>query len=596
MTSLTVYGAQLLRDGRSHRILSGALHYFRVHPDQWARQLRMLHAMGLNTVETYVPWNLHERDEGRYDFEGLADLERFVALADREGLDVIVRPGPFICAEWENGGLPAWLTARTGTRIRCLDDTYLPAVDRWFDELIPRVAAMQHTRGGPVSMVQVENEYGSYGSDAAYLEHLRAGLVARGIDVPLFTSDGDEDWMLAGGTLPGVLATVNFGSRAGRAFAALDKFRPDQPRICMEFWDGWFDHWGEDHTEREPRDAENALREILDHGGSVNLYMAQGGTSFGPWAGANRGGPVHDGEYQPTITSYDYDAPIDERGDPTETYWRFRDALLGFRRSVGDESEVPDVPLRLPELEEQAFRLVPVAGSAFAAAAGVSTSPVPTVEELGLDQGVVIHTAVVSGPRAPLPLRVTGVHDRASVYAAGRLVGSGAGPVVEVPLPAVPAEGLRIDVVVETLGRVNYGPLVGEPKGITGHVMHERQVVHGWTSRAVRLDELDRLARWDAANEAVAEVAPLTLTGTFVAPQRADTRLAVDGVDRGVAFVNGFCLGRFDAAGPQHSLYVPWPVVREGENTVTVVSLDPRTGTPTHACARLVRGSGFIPA
>ena len=584
MTIVTVDGAELRRGGEPHRILSGALHHFRVHPGQWQRQLRMLHAMGLNTVETYVAWNLHERVEGRFDFTGLADFERFIGLAGDEGLDVIVRPGPYICAEWENGGLPAWLTGRVGTRVRTMSRPYLDAVDRWFDELIPRIARLQSMHGGPVTAVQVENEYGSYGSDAEYLAYLRDGLLSRGIEVPLFTSDGPEEFMLSGGVIPGVWPTANFGSDATGAFETMRRITPGWPLMCMEFWCGWFDHWGDEHTVRDPAEAAAALREILDAGASVNLYTAQGGTNFGPWAGANRGGPLHDGELQPTITSYDYDAPIDERGEPTEKFRLFREELLRVR---GDDSDVPAVPEPMPWLEPAEVPLAEVVGSPFGEP--VRTGWVPTVEELGIDQGVVVHSTVLRGPRPALPLRLPAFGDRVTVYVDGELAAVGEGSELDVPLPEVPAMGLRLHLVVETMGRVNYGPRVGEAKGITAPVLHERQMVHGWTSWAARLDELD--TRGGAA--VGLDSGPVrSWGGSFEAPAQGDVRLAVAGVRRGVAWVNGFCLGRFDESGPQTSLYVPWPIVRAGANDVLVAALD-NAMTQSSVSARLVNGTGF---
>ena len=284
------------------RVISGAMHYFRVHPEQWADRLTRLAAMGLNTIEAYVAWNFHAPGPGSYDFSGWRDLPRFVWLAADAGLDVILRPGPYICAEWDFGGLPAWLlrSREAGgpglSRLRCSDPAYLAEVDAWFDELMPRIVPLLSTSGGPVVAVQVENEYGSYGSDRAYLQYIRDGLVRRGVNVPLFTSDGPGPDTLAFGTLPDVLATVNFDENHERYFAALRELRPDAPLVAMEFWLGWFDHWGEKHHVRAASDAAGMLDEILATGAGVNLYMAHGGTNFGLWSGAN-----WDGGLQPEV-------------------------------------------------------------------------------------------------------------------------------------------------------------------------------------------------------------------------------------------------------------------------------------------------------
>ncbi|MEV4415603.1 beta-galactosidase family protein [Catellatospora sp. NPDC049609] len=573
MVEFAVVPGGFLRDGRPHQILSGALHHFRVRPEQWRHRLRMLRAMGLNCVETYVAWNLHEPAPGRFDFTGIADLSRFLAEAAEEGLDAIVRPGPYICAEWDNGGLPSWLTGRPGQRIRCHDAAYLAAVDAYFDELIPIVAAHQVTRGGNVLMVQVENEYGSYGSDRNYLRHLADGLRARGIDVPLFTSDGPEDFMLRGGTLPGVPATVNFGADPEAAFAALREHRPDDPLFCMEFWCGWFDHWGDDHVTRAPADAADVLRRIVQAGASVNVYMAHGGSNWGVWAGANRA-DGHLGALQPTVTSYDYDAPIDERGAPTEKFWLMREVLAAHTGV-----EPPVVPPPAPLLPAgsvpltEALRLFDVLDV-------VSPKPVraampPSFEELGLVHGLTLYRTELSGPRRAQPLTVDGLADRAHLFVDGVQVGvlTGTGEAVDV---AVVGDGTVLDLLVESMGRTNYGPLTGERKGITGGVRHGQQFVHGFTAYPVDVAELSSLP-WDAppAEEPwLPSGGPTFHRGWLDVAAPADTYLAVPEGAKGYVWINGHLLGRYWAAGPQRTLYVPWPLLRAGRNEVVVLELD----------------------
>ncbi|WP_420114474.1 beta-galactosidase [Pseudactinotalea sp.] len=557
----------------TEQIISGAIHYARVHPDQWRHRLQMLQAMGADSVETYVPWNLHEPRPGEHTFAGIADLGGFLDLAHDLGLRAIVRPGPYICAEWDNGGLPSWLTGRPGIAIRTRDPHYLAAVDAWFDVLIPVIAARQVTRGGPVSMVQVENEYGSYGSDIVYLEHLRDGLAARGIDVPLFTSDGPEDHMLTGGTIPGVWATVNFGSRGSEAFATLRRHRPDDAPFCMEFWNGWFDHWGAPHHVRSAEDATAALEEILDAGGSVNVYMAHGGTSFGTTAGAN-----NHGAYTPTITSYDYDAPIDEAGRPTPKFWAYREAIAR-RRPVTHEVPAPYPVLTSGEVT--LTRALPL-GAVLDGLPVVESGHAPTFEELGLDHGVVRYRAHVRGPRQEYPLTLPGLADRAHVYADGRLLGVlERGAEGGLPL-AIPASGVDLEVVVESMGRVNYGPWLGERKGLVGGVLHERQHVHGFASAALPLTTLPELD-WAAAGPADSVDGAAFHSGTFAADGPADAFLTLPGWAKGYVWVNGFALGRYWDNGPQRTLYVPAPVLRAGENEIVVLELDARPELPVVA-------------
>ncbi|MFI7150116.1 beta-galactosidase family protein [Nonomuraea sp. NPDC050022] len=560
MRDFSVDGGSFRLDGAEYRVLSGAVHYFRVHPEQWKHRLAMVHAMGLNTVETYVPWNLHEPRPG--DFRRLDDLGAFLDAAAAEGLLAIVRPGPYICAEWDNGGLPTWLTGA----LRTSDPGYLAHVDRYFDRLIPRVAERQVTRGGNVIMLQVENEYGSYGSDHAYLRHLADGLISRGIEVPLCTSDGPADHYLTGGTIDGVLATVNFGSEPERAFATLRAHRPGDPLFCMEFWCGWFDHWGHEHVTRDPRDVADVLERILAAGASVNLYMAHGGTSFGTWAGANRTGDDSAGPWRPTVTSYDYDAPIDERGAPTEKYWRLRDVLS---RYSGELPDVPPVPATLPPATLRPAHSVPLREALEAIARPETTAPMPpTFEDLGLEHGLVLYRATVPGPRGPYPLTLREVRDRAHVFVDGRLAG-----VVErdADPPALLAAGhAALEILVESMGRTNYGPLLGERKGILGGVLHHHQYVHGYTARPIPLEDISRLRFQPGATSE-----PLSFFRTTLeVAEPADAFLALPGWGKGYVWINGVLLGRYWKQGPQQTLYVPAPLLETGTNEIVHLELD----------------------
>ncbi|MFI9830613.1 beta-galactosidase family protein [Streptomyces sp. NPDC051913] len=572
MSEFTVGDDDFLLDGRPVRLLSGALHYFRVHEAQWGHRLAMLRAMGLNCVETYVPWNLHEPRPGVY--EDVAALGRFLDAARKAGLWAIVRPGPYICAEWENGGLPHWLAGRARTS----EAVYLGQVERWFGRLLPQIVTRQADRGGPVIMVQVENEYGSYGSDAEYLRRLAALLRAQGVSVPLFTSDGPEDHMLTGGSVPGVLATVNFGSQAREAFAALRRHRPSGPLMCMEFWCGWFDHWGAEHVVRDPADAAAALREILECGASVNLYMAHGGTSFAGWAGANRGGgELHDGVLEPDVTSYDYDAPIDEFGHPTEKFWRFREVLA--RYADGPLPELPPLPPQLAERAEAdltAWAPLTEVLETLGGPESVTAVP-PTFEELDVDRGLVRYEVTVPGPRQPYPFLARGLRDLAVVYVNGERAGVLTERDERLREPV--AGHARVELWVESLGRVNYGPRSGEAKGITGGLLHERQYLHGVRARGLRLDALDDIGevRLRGLPE---DGAPGLYRGTLDVRGSGDALLELPGWTRGFVWINGFDLGRYWSVGPQRSLYVPGPVLREGVNDVWVLELERAASAP----------------
>ncbi|MGW7571701.1 glycoside hydrolase family 35 protein [Streptomyces tendae] len=567
-SALTYADGSLRRDGQPHRLLSGSLHYFRVHPEQWADRLRRLAALGLNTVDTYVPWNFHEPAEGDVRFDGPRDLARFLRLAQDEGLDVVVRPGPYICAEWDNGGLPAWLTGTPGMRLRASHGPFLDAVDRWFDELIPRVAELQAGRSGPVVAVQIENEYGSYGDDHSYVRHIRDALVTRGITELLYTADGPTPLMQDGGALPGELAAATFGSRPAEAAALLRSRRSGEPFFCAEFWNGWFDHWGEKHHVRSAANAADDLGGILDEGGSVSLYMAHGGTNFGLWAGANHDG----GAIRPTVTSYDSDAPVAENGALTPKFFALRDRLTALDGAAPRCPLPPDPPLLAPRDLPVTRRAALL--DALRAAAEPVTAPLPlSFEELSLASGLVLYEAAPLLPPGDHEVTVTGLHDRAQVF------------VDDAPVAVLDRESasftvsgsgapVRLALLVENQGRINYGPLLGQGKGILGGVRVERRLVHGWTMRPLPLDT------WTPRDTARAAVAAPPdgragfATAVLSVAEPADTFVALPGFGKGFLWVNGFLLGRYWEIGPQTTLYLPGPLLRPGDNTLTVLELE----------------------
>ncbi|WP_241741013.1 glycoside hydrolase family 35 protein [Streptomyces sp. L2] len=566
--ALTFADGTLRRDGRPHRVLSGSLHYFRVHPGQWADRLQRLAALGLNTVDTYVPWNFHERAPGDVRFDGWRDLTRFVRLADDAGLDVIVRPGPYICAEWDNGGLPAWLTGIPGMRPRSSHGPFLEAVGRWFDALVPRIAALQAARGGPVVAVQIENEYGSYGDDHTYLAWVRDALVERGVTELLYTADGPTPLMLDGGTVPGELAAVTFGSRPEQAAALLRSRRPGEPFFCAEFWNGWFDHWGEKHHVRPAAGAAEGVGGILRSGGSVSLYMAHGGTNFGLWAGAN-----HDGEtLRPTVTSYDSDAPIAEHGALTDKFHAVREQLAALAGAPVTRPVPADPPLLAP-------RDLPVTRrAALLTALRSVTEPVRAAaplsfEELGQSSGLVLYAAEPLLPPGRHEVTVTGLHDRAQVFADGAPVAVLDRETASFAL-AGRGERVRLELLVENQGRINYGPLLGQGKGILGGVRVDRRLVHNWTMYRLPLDEWSGPDTARAATAAPCDGRAGFATAPLILDEPADTFLGLPGFAKGFVWVNDTLLGRYWEIGPQTTLYVPGPLLRRGENTLTVLELE----------------------
>ncbi|MEV7399628.1 beta-galactosidase [Streptomyces sp. NPDC091267] len=548
-------------DGEPFRLLSGGLHYFRVHPALWADRLHKARLMGLNTVETYIPWNLHQPRPDRFHMDGGLDLPAFLDLAAAEGLHVLLRPGPYICAEWEGGGLPSWLLADPGIRLRTRDPRYLAAVDDYFDRLLTPLLPYFATRGGPVLAVQVENEYGAYGDDASYLEHVAASLRRCGVDVPLFTCDQPAD--LERGGLPGVLATANFGSRSTQNLAALRAHRPAGPLLSTEFWIGWFDRWGGHHVVRDPDQAAQELDEVLAAGASVNLYMFHGGTNFGFTNGAN---DKH--TFRPTVTSYDYDAPLDEAGDPTEKFTAFRTVIAKYAAVPAEP-----VPARASKLSLAAVALpesVPLLACAPVLGEAVESRSPLTMEELRQDFGFVLYETVLPAD-GPALLELEQVRDRAQVFLDGRSVGVLERENHEHALAfTVPRAGCVLSLLVENQGRVNYGPGIHDRKGLPGKVLLDGAELVGWTSRPLPLTSLHGLG---FAATTTAPTGPAFHRGTFELTGTADTFLHLDGWTKGNAWINGFALGRYWSRGPQRSLYVPAPVLHRGTNEIVVLEL-----------------------
>ncbi|PQP83904.1 beta-galactosidase [Paenibacillus sp. PCH8] len=576
MGVLTYKGAQFLLDEEPFQILSGAIHYFRVVPEYWEDRLLKLKACGFNTVETYVPWNVHEPQPGQYRFEGMADLERFIRIAGNAGLYVIVRPSPYICAEWEFGGLPSWLLADNDIRLRCNDATFLANVDRYYDVLLPRLQPLLSTHGGPIIAMQIENEYGSFGNDASYLQYLRNGMVRRGMDVLLFTSDGPTDHMLQAGSVPGHLATVNFGSGTQGAFAKLREYQADEPLMCMEYWNGWFDHWGESHHTREASDVARVLEEMLRVGASVNFYMFHGGTNFGFYNGANC---QQKDQYEPTITSYDYDSLLSESGEPTAKFHAVRNLIAWYSNRDLGELVLPDpketIAYGRVELKQCAVLLAQVDQLSVP----VQRTNLEPMEKLGQDYGFILYQTRISGPRERQELVVQEVRDRALVFVNGQFQGvlERGNTALSVSFE-VPPEGADIAILVENMGRINYGPYLKDPKGITEGVRHGFQFLFDWTIHCLPMTDLsglhfrEQLAEADGEAEIKGEE-PAFYRGSFQLTDVRDTFLRLDSWTKGFVYVNGFNLGRYWNKGPQKTLYVPAPLLREGENEIIVFEL-----------------------
>ena len=568
-STVTIAGEQFMRDGKAYQIISGAIHYPRVPREYWRDRLRKAHAMGLNTVETYAFWNVHEPREGVFDFSGNNDIAAFVRMAQDEGLNVIVRPGPYICAEWEAGGLPAWLFADPSIKVRTRDARFLAATDRYLARLGRELAPLQAIHGGPIIAVQVENEYGTYGNDRLYMEQIRQSLVRAGFgDSILFTSDGAK--YMVHDALPGVLPVINFGpGKAERAYATrflamlylaltMWSFHFEQPWMTGEYWAGWYDAWGGQHARTDGELEAKELDWMLGQGYSVNLYMFHGGTSFGFMNGANYG---EDG-YLPLLTSYDYDAALDEAGRPTRKYFLFRDVI---QRRTGITP--PALPAPSPVAAIAGFPLTESAPLWSNLPAPVAAEHPRSMETFGQDYGYILYRKQVTGPVAGR-LVVDDLRDFAAVYMDHRLVGTLDRRLKQTQLDiTVPPGMVTLDILVENTGRINHGPRLADGQaGITRSVSLAGHELSGWQVYSLPMTGPEGLKDW----EAKVIPGPAFHRGMFTIASVTDTYLDVSKLGKGFVWVNGHNLGRSWSIGPQQSLFLPAPWLQKGVNQVVV--------------------------
>lgn len=560
-----ICGDQFCKDGKPIKLISGAVHYFRNLPETWPDIFEKLRAMGCNCVETYCAWNMHEPKPGTFDFTGRLDIVRFIKEAEKAGLMVIVRPGPYICAEWEFGGLPWWIQREEGLEIRCRNQVYIRYFDRYLDELLGRVRPLLCTNGGPVILLQCENEYGYYGDDREYLSYLRDGYRRRGIDVPLFTSDGGSEDSLLDGTVEGCLPTLNFGSRVEENFKVHDQLFPNCPKVCMEMWDGWFDAWGDEkHHTTDPQVYAGVVRDMLKKG-SLNIYMFIGGTNFGFTSGAN-----HYEKFAPDVTSYDYDALLTECGDVTEKYKAVREVI---REATG--KELPPIP---KDREKKAYGKVALTRSAgllsnLDALSSPIHSDVPrAMEEYGIGYGYIAYRTVLNRDYRDAKLSFESLGDRAQVLVNGKLQGIAyLNDSLEVTVNA--KKGDVLTILVENMGRANFGPKMMRKKGLPGRVLLGGKIHFSWDVYPLPMTDLSGLSFGGDEAEA-----PAFYEGTFTVEEPADTFLRTDSFKKGFVVLNGFNLGRYWEVGPQKTLYVPGPLLKKGENTLLLFESDGRKG------------------
>ncbi|XP_042048201.1 beta-galactosidase 17-like [Salvia splendens] len=591
------------RDGEPLRIIGGDLHYFRVHPEYWRDRLLRAKALGLNAIQTYVPWNLHEPKQGHLVFEGIADIISFLELCKELDLLVMLRPGPYICGEWDLGGFPAWLLAEEPPiRLRSSDPAYLGLVEKWWGILLPKVSPLLYSNGGPIVMVQIENEFGSYGDDKAYLHYL-VKLARRhlGDDIILYTTDGGERVNLEKGTIRGdaVFSAVDFttGDNPWPKFKLQKEFNAPgkSPPLSSEFYTGWLTHWGETIATTGAVFTAACLDKILAKNGSAVLYMAHGGTNFGFYNGANTGDD--ESAYKPDLTSYDYDAPISESGDVDNAKYKALRSVIA-KYSPQPLASVPSnndkVAYGRIKLHKSSF-LYDTTRMTDLADAVESENPV-SMEAIGQMFGFVSYSSYYTPQGNGSVLSIPKVHDRAQVIISCA-EDSGRRPTYvgvitrwsnkPIPLPSLTCESKnQLFILVENMGRLNYGTYIFDRKGILSPVYLDGRPLHNWTMLPISLENVneardinpiihDPMTRKRLKGQKKLDPEPAFYSGCFNITKVADTYISFRGWSKGIAFVNKINIGRFwPSVGPQCNLYVPAPILRQGENIVVVLELE----------------------
>ncbi len=563
-----IKGNQFLKDGEPIKLISGAVHYFRNLPDTWSDIFRKMRAMGCNCVETYCAWNMHEKKPGEFDFDGILDIAKFIKTAADEGLMAIVRPGPYICAEWEFGGLPWWIQADEEIEIRCSNKAYIKYFDRYLDRLLAEIKPLLCTNGGNIIMLQCENEYGYYGDDKEYLNYLHDGYKKRGMDVPLFTSDGSSEDNLLDGYISGTLTTLNFGSGVEENFRAHNRLFPDQPKMCMEMWNGWFDAWGDEkHHTTSAEDYAKSVDDMLTIG-SLNMYMFIGGTNFGFMSGAN-----HYEKFAPDVTSYDYDAMLTECGDITPKYRKIREII---QKHV--PSDLPEIPADRKKKAYGKFELTEFAGifdSLNKLSAPIHSDVPLCMEKYGQGYGYIAYRTKLNRDYDDVPLSFESLGDRAQIYINNELVGIVyINDSLEIDITA--KKGDTLTVLCENMGRANFGPKMMRKKGIAGRCLLDGKIHFNWEVYPLWMNNLEKV---EYSSETPKEKS-VFLKGKFNIDDPCDTFIKLDNFTKGFVVVNGFNLGRYWEIGPQQTLYLPASLLNKGENEIVIFESDALKGKP----------------
>jgi len=573
--TFTLSDSCFLMDGKPFQMISGEMHYPRVPREAWRARMRMAKAMGLNTIGTYVFWNLHEPQKGKFDFSGNNDVAEFVKIAREEGLYVILRPSPYVCAEWEFGGYPYWLQNEKGLVVRSKEASYIKEYEKYIKEVGKQLAPLQINHGGNILMVQIENEYGSYGSDTAYLALNRKLFKEAGFDGLLYRCDPAKD--LGNDHLPGLLPAVNGIDNPAQVKKLIKENNNGKgPFYIAEWYPAWFDWWGAQHHTVPAANYTGRLDSVLAAGISINMYMFHGGTTRGFMNGANYN---DQNPYEPQTSSYDYDAPLDEAGNATPKFMLFRKIIA---RHLPAGINLPAVPSPKPTIAIPDIRLTQSAGLFSILPKPVANTSPLTFEALNQDYGFVLYSTEISGGREGV-LRINELRDYAVIMVNGKRVAElDRRHNQDSILLRLPAGRVKLDILVENLGRINFGPyLLKNEKGITKNVLFNGNEVSNWNMYSLPFHDLNGIAYHPSKNYGT----PVLKKGIFNLQHIADTYLDMGKWGKGVVWINGHNLGRYWSIGPQQTLYVPAEWLKKGKNEIEIFE-EIKTGLTSVSCIK----------
>ncbi len=560
--TFTLSPDNFLLDGKPFQIISGEMHPARIPKEYWRHRIQMAKAMGCNTIAAYIFWNYHELSPGKFDFKTEnRDIAQFIKIVQEENMWVLFRPGPYVCAEWDFGGLPPYLLKIPDIKVRCMDPRYMKAVKNYLVQLSKIIKPLLVTNGGPILMVQIENEYGSYGNDKNYLEELRKIWLKNGIDVPFYTADGPTPYMLEAGNIDGAAIGLDSGSNE-KDFEQAKKRNPNVPSFSSETYPGWLTHWGEQWARPDTTELLKEVKFLMDNKKSFNLYVVHGGTNFGFTAGANSGGKG----YEPDITSYDYDAPINEQGLPTPKYFALRNLISKYVKNTPDLPK-PIPSIEIPEIKMQLFSSVwdnlPKPKQA------VQPKPMEMFDQY---EGFILYKTKLIGHKSG-KLTITDLHDYATIFVNGKYIGKLDRREGEktIDLPKSDVKDPVLEIFVEAMGRINFGQSIIDRKGITDRATLNGMTLMNWEVYNLPFDMkyIQSIKQSNISQDRKG----FFFKGTFDLTETADTYIDMSNYKKGVVYVNGKNLGRYWDIGPQKRLYCPASWLKKGKNEIVIFDL-----------------------